>query len=46
MVYSPGKSSMPWNLSGNFLMRSFIDLIGAVFFGVCGSAVTGVGPGS
>ena len=33
---------MPWNLSGNFLMRSSVDLIGTVFLGVAGA---GVGPG-
>ena len=34
---------MPLNLSGNFLMRSSVDLIEAVFLGVGGA---GVGPGS
>ena len=43
MVYSPGNWPMPWNLSGNFLMRSSVDLIGTVFLGVGGA---GVGPGS
>ena len=34
IVYSPGLWPMPWNLSGNFLMRSSVDLIGTVFLGV------------
>ena len=34
---------MPWNLCGNALMRSSVDLIGAVFLGIGGA---GVGPGS
>ena len=42
MMYSPRNWPMPWNLSGNFLMRSSVDLIGTVFLGVGG---TGVGPG-
>ena len=42
MVYSPGNWPIPWNLSGDFLMRSSVDLIGTVFLGVGG---TGVGPG-
>ena len=42
MVYLSGNWPMPWNLFGNFPMRSSVDLIGAVFLGV-GS--TGVGPG-
>ena len=33
---------MPWNLSGNFLMRFSANLIGAVSLGVGGA---GVGPG-
>ena len=33
---------MPWDLSGNLLMRSSVDLIGTVFLGVGGA---GVGPG-
>ena len=37
MVYSPGNWPMHWNLSGNFLMRSSVDLIGAVFLGVGGA---------
>ena len=41
-VYLPGNWPIPWNLSGNFLMRSSVDLIGAVFLGVGGA---GVGPG-
>ena len=39
MAYSSGNWSMPWNLSGNFLMRSSVDLIGAVFLGVGGAGV-------
>ena len=42
IVYSPGNWPMPWNLSGNFLMRSYVDLIRTVFLGVGGA---GVGPG-
>ena len=42
VMYSPGKWPMPWNLSGNFLMRTLVDLIGVVFLGVGGA---GVGPG-
>ena len=42
MVYSPRNWPMPWNLSGNFLMRSSVDLIGTVFLGVAGARV---GPG-
>ena len=34
---------MPWKLSGNFLMMSSVDLIGAVFLGGGGAEV---GPGS
>ena len=34
---------MPWNLSGNLLMRFSVDLIGAIFLAVGGA---GVGPGS
>ena len=42
MMYSPGNWPMPWNLSGNFLRRSSVDLIGTVLLGVGGA---GVGPG-
>ena len=42
MVYSAGNWPIPWNLSGNFLMRFSLDLIETVFLGVGG---TGVGPG-
>ena len=37
---------MPWNLSGNSLMRSTVDLIGVAFMGVVGAAGSYVGPGS
>ena len=30
---------MPWNLSGSFLMRSSVDLIGAIFLAVGGAGV-------
>ena len=30
---------MPWNLSGNCLMMSSVDLIGIVFLGVGGAEV-------
>ena len=43
MVFSPGNQPMPCNLSGNFLMWSSVDLIGAVFLGVGGA---GMGLGS
>ena len=39
MVYSPGNWPMPWNLSGNFLMRSSVELIGTVFLAVGGAGV-------
>ena len=39
MVYSPGNWPMPWNLSGNFLLRSPVDLIGTVFLGIGGAWV-------
>ena len=42
MLYSPGNWPMPWNLSGNFLMRSSVDLMCTVFLGAGGA---GVGPG-
>ena len=42
MVYSPGNWPMSMNLSKSFLMRSSVDLIGAVFLCVGGA---GVGPG-
>ena len=42
MVYSAQNWPMPWNLSGNFLMRSSVDLIGTVFLGAGGARV---GPG-
>ena len=42
MVYSLGNWPMPWSLSGNFLMRSSIDLIGTVFLSV---GAAGMGPG-
>ena len=35
--YSQGNWPMPWNLSGHFLMRCSVDLIGAVFLGVGGT---------
>ena len=41
VAYSPRNWPMPWNLSGNFLMRSSVDLIGTVLLGVAGA---GVGP--
>ena len=41
MVYSPGNWPMTWNLYGNFLMRSSVDLIWTVFMGAAGA---GVGP--
>ena len=42
MVYSPGNWPLPWNLSGNFLIRSSVDMIGTVFLCVGG---VGEGPG-
>ena len=42
ILYLPGNWPMPSNLSGNFLMRSSVDLIGTVFLGVAGA---GLGPG-
>ena len=42
MVYLPGNWPMPWNLSGNVLIRSSVELIEAVFVGIAGA---GVGPG-
>ena len=46
MVYSSGNQPMPWNLSGNSLMRYSVDFIGVVFLGVSGAAGAGVGCGS
>ena len=42
MVFTPWNWTMPWNLSGNFLMRFSVNLIGTVLLGVAGA---GVGPG-
>ena len=39
MVYSSGNRSMLWNLSGNVLRRSSVDLIGAVFMDGGGAGV-------
>ena len=39
MAYLPGNWPMPWNLSGNFLMRFSVHLIGTVFLGVGGAGV-------
>ena len=39
MVYSPGNWPISWNLSGNILMSSSVDLIRTVFLGVAAAEV-------